>query len=185
MKNKIKNLGKLMPSVKELEYMRKQFVEAASLQGRIARFFQINHSKWKNTDPDIIYSDPVDVAYTLDANPEISTISRYGWFVEDRNNLPILAYLTFYDLEGNPVKIEEQCLMEITSQRDTLGTFDVKKFIVNSVVTDLELNMAVLNLQPYREKLKDNVQELGTKADPLGENKYFNRKEDWSRRIEG
>lgn len=183
--NKIKNLGKLMPTVKELEYIRKQFVEAASLQGRIARFFPINHSKWKNTDPDIIYSDPVNVAYTLDMNPEISTISKYGWFVEDRNNLPILAYLTFYDLEGNSVNIEEQCLIEITSQRNTLGISEDKKFIVNHVVTDLELNMAVLELQPYREKLKENVKEIGTKADPTAENKYFNREEDWSRRIEG
>lgn len=185
MKNKVNSLGKLMPSVKELEYARKRFVEAASLQGRIADFYQIDHSKWNITDPDIIYKDPVQVAYTLEPDPDISTVSKYGWFVEDKNNLPFIAYLTYKDLENNDIQIEEQCLIDIVAQKDTMGRSEAKRFLVNSVTTDLELNMAVLALHPYREKLKDNVKEVGTKADPAIENKYFNREEDWSRRIEG
>ena len=45
----------MVPNIEELNYLREQFVEATSLHGRLADFYQIDHIKWKNTDDDIIY----------------------------------------------------------------------------------------------------------------------------------
>lgn len=169
----------MIPNIDELSYLREQFVEATTLHGRLADFYQIDHVKWKDTDSDIIYKDPVKVSYTLDANPDIKLISRYGWFVNDQGPLPILAYITFTDIDNKPIQIEERCIIDIISFIDIAGNTKVNKFIVNAVSTDLELNQAVLNLTPYREMLKQEVRQLQTKADPELEHKFTKREEVW------
>ena len=173
------------PSVEELDILRNQFVEATTLHGRIAEFYQIDHIKWNRTDPDVQYLEPVKVSYTLDANPSTKTISRYGWFKEDQTELPVIAYITYHDIENKPIKIEEQCLIDITAMIDTLGASAVHKFKVQRVATDLELNQAVLNLIPYRETLKAGVRQLETVADPTLEHKFVQRDEVWSKKVEG
>ena len=170
----------MIPNIDELSYLREQFVEATTLHGRLADFYQIDHIKWKNTDSDIIYKEPVRVSYTLDTNPSIKLISRYGWFTNEQDPLPILAYITFTDINNNPIQIEEKCIINIVSMVDIGGTTKINKFIVQAVSTDLELNQAVLNLVPYREELKQNVRVLQTKADPELEHKYTKRKETWN-----
>lgn len=175
----------MIPNIDELSYLREQFVEATTLHGRLADFYQIDHIKWKNTDNDIIYMDPVKVSYTLDINPSIKLIDKYGWFTNEQEPLPILAYITFTDINNKPIKIEERCLIDIVSMISIDGTTKVNKFIVNAVSTDLELNQAVLNLTPYREELKQNVRVLQTKADPELEHQYTKREETWKPKIEG
>lgn len=175
----------MIPSIDELSFLREQFVEATTLHGRIADFYQIDHIKWKNTDSDVIYLEPVKVSFTLDANPSIKTISRYGWFKEDQEALPILAYITFTDVDNKPIQIEEQCLIDIISMIDIAGNTKVNKFKVQQVATDLELNQAVLNLIPYRETLKSGVRKLETFADPELEHKFTKRDEVWCKEVEG
>lgn len=169
----------MIPNIDELDYLREQFVEATILHGRIADFYQIDHINWVNTDSDILYKDPVKVSYTLDANPSIKLISKYGWFVNDQTALPILAYITFTDIDNKPIQIEEKCIIDIQSFINIDGTTKINKFIVQAVSTDLELNQAVLNLVPYKETLKQNVRMLQTKADPELEHKYTKRDETW------
>lgn len=175
----------MIPSIEELNYLREQFVEATSLHGRLADFYQIDHIKWKNTDSDIIYKEPVKVSYTLDANPSIKLISRYGWFTNEQDPLPILAYITYTDTENKPIQIEERCVIDIISFIDIAGHTKVNKFLVNKVATDLELNQAVLNLVPYKEDLRQEVRQLQTKADPELEHKYTKREETWIPKVEG
>lgn len=175
----------MIPSIDELDYLREQFVEATTLHGRLADFYQIDHIKWKNTDNDIIYKDPVKVSYTLDANPSTKLISRYGWFTNNQEALPVIAYITFTDINNNPIQIEEYCIIDIVSFIDVAGHTTVNKFLVNAVATDLELNQAVLNLVPYKKQLKQEVRQLQTKADPELEHKYTKREETWIPNIEG
>ena len=183
---KINNIGVLLPSEDELEFMREQFVEATGLHGRVAKLYQVDTEKWHNTDAEYSYKDPVEVNYTLDANPSISTISKYGWFSEDTKNHPVIAYLTYHDTDNRPVEFMEGCKLELTSKRSIQeGDYNTKLFKVWAVATDLELNMAVLNLVPDYQELKQNVKVVETPADPMIENKYFRREETWSSRIEG
>jgi len=174
----------LVPDVSELDYLREQFVEATSLHGRIADFYQLDHVKWKISDPEVLYKDPVKVSYTLDANPSIKTVSRYGWFSEDQESLPVLAYITYFDTENRPIQIEERCILDILSFVDVFGTKKVNKFVVQAVATDLELNQAVLNLVPYREDLKKEKQ-LETVSDTVLDHSYVKRKETYNKKLEG
>jgi len=183
---KVNNIGSLLPTEDELEFIREQFVEATGLHGRVAKLYQVDQEKWHNTDAEYIYKEPVEINYTLDANPEISTISKYGWFDNDNKNKPLIAYCTYHDTDNRPVEYMEGCLLEITSKKSiTEGDYNNKRFKVWAVATDLELNMAVLNLVKDWDKLKENVKEVETQADPMLENKYFRREEAWSSRIEG
>ena len=179
------SLGGLNPSVEELAFLREQFVEATGLQGRFADFYQIDHRKNKNTDTDVMYKEPVKVSYTLNANPSIQTIQKYGWYKADQQQLPIIAFVTYTDTENRPIAIEEDCILDIISFINIDGTTQVNKFIVGAVATDLELNQAVLNLTPYFEKLKDRVRLHQTKADPELEHVYTERSEVWIPKIEG
>lgn len=173
-----KSLGSLTPSVNELAYLREQFVEATGLQGRLADFYQIDHRKNKNTDSFVSYKDPVRVSYTLNANPSIQTIQKYGWYKADQTQLPLICFITFTDIDNKPICIEQDCIIDIVSFINIDGTTKVNKFIVANVATDLELNQAVLNLTPYFEKIKTDRKHQ-TKADPQLEHKYTKREEVW------
>lgn len=173
----------MIPNVDELSYLREQFVEATTLHGRLADFYQIDHEKWHNTDADVIYKEPVKVSYTLDANPSVKTIGKYGWFVHEQEPLPVLAYITFTDINNDPIDIEERCIIDIISFVNIDGTTKVNKFIVNAVSTDLEMNQAVLNLVPYKETLKAQVRQLQTQADTETEHKFLRRQENWNPNI--
>ena len=173
-----KSLGSLTPSVDELSYLREQFVEATGLQGRIANFYQIEHRQNVNTDSFVYYKDPVRVSYTLNVNPSIQTIQKYGWYKAEQERLPLICYITYTDIENKPIAIEEDCIRDIVSFINIDGTTQVNKFKVANVATDLELNQAVLNLVPYFEQVK-TYRPQQTFADPQLEHKYTKREETW------
>lgn len=173
-----KSLGSLTPSINELSYLREQFVEATGLQGRLANFYQIDHRENKNTDSFVCYKEPVRVSYTLNANPSIQTIQKYGWYKADQSQLPLICYITYTDIENKPISIEQDCVIDIVSFINIDGTTKVNKFIVANVATDLELNQAVLNLVPYFDKINTHRAQQ-TYADPQLEHKYTKREETW------
>lgn len=179
-----KSLGSLTPSVDELSYLREQFVEATGLQGRIANFYQVEHRKNINTDTTVMYKEPVKVSYTLNANPSINTIQKYGWYKADQSQLPLLCYITYTDVDGKPIEIEQNCIIDIVSFININGATKVNKFIVNQVATDLELNQAVLNLTPYFDQIT-TYRPQQTAADPQLEHKYTVRNEVWIPNIQG
>lgn len=186
MNQKVNNIGSLLPDEKELEFLREQFVESTGLHGRVAKLYQVDHEKWKRTDAEYLYKEPVEINYTLDAEPSVKTLSKYGWYTEHQDSLPLLAYCTYHDIDNRPVEFVEGCILEITSKKSIQeNDYNIRKFRVWAVSTDLELNMAVLNLAPEREVLKQNVKTSETAADPAIENKYFRREETWSSRIDG
>ena len=179
-----KSLGTLTPSIDELSYLREQFVEATGLQGRLAKFYQIDRRENKDTDTFVCYKDPVTVSYTLNANPSIQTIQKYGWYKADQTQLPLLCYITYTDVDNKPIAIEEDCIIDIVSFINIDGTTKVNKFLVGNVATDLELNQAVLNLVPYFDKIK-TYRPQQTFADPQLEHKYVKREETWVDGVSG
>lgn len=169
--------GSLLPSEKELRYFRLQFVQSAKLQGRIGKFYQVREFKYHGTDQQYTYEKPVDVAYHINTNPSRKFLTQYGWFVEDQTQLPIILTLTYYDLKNKPIRIDEGALIEL-SGKQSIGINDIvtEKFQITTVYTDLELNQAVCQVVPLREKQKENVKVLADKKDPTLENVYLNRK---------
>lgn len=168
--------GSLLPSEKELKYFRKQFVQSASLQGRIGKFYQIKDFKYMGTDQDYTYEKAVDVAYHLNENPSRKFLTKYGWYVEDAQSVPIILILTYYDINNNPIKIDEGAIIELSGKK-SIDPNDLitEQFIITTVHTDLEMNQAVCQIVPKREKQIENVKVLADKKDPTLENVYLNR----------
>lgn len=170
-----KDRGGLYPSYKELDLYRKQFVEGASLQGRIGNLYQVDKEDQVNTDEYYTWKSPVEVSYLID-NPRKSILLKYGWYTEDKSNLPIIAYLTFNDISNNPIYPSEGAILEISARLDPHGeTLETRKFDIVKVATDFDLAMFICNLAPHREKLIP-INPVPTKNDITNENRFFNRK---------
>lgn len=169
--------GSLLPTEKELLYLRKQFVLSAKLQGRIGNFYQVSKVVTKETDSEYEYKDPVKVAYHLVENPSRKILLKYNWFTEDEQSRPIVLYLTYYDLDNKEIQIQEGAQLEITGKRTiTPNDMQTVKFQITEIQTDLELNQCVCKVVPLREEQKENVKVLADKKDPTLENVYLNRK---------
>lgn len=170
------NLGSLLPDDQALEYLRKQFVLSAKAQGRIGKFYQVKEVKYRGTDQEYIYEEPVDVAYHLVETPTRQMLTRLGWFVENQTNLPILLFITFYDMNNNEISIDEGAIIEVTAKR-TIKPKDLvtEQFKITELQTDLELNQCVCKVTPVRLEQKENVHQLADKKDPVNENKYLKR----------
>ena len=169
--------GMLLPNEQALEYFRKNFVMSAKAEGRIGSFYQVHDFKTHGTDKEFAYDDPVDVAYHLDTTPSRKLLTKYGWFTEDQEGLPIILFLTYYDINNNLIQIDEGARISISGKRTIVANdIQTELFQITDLHTDLELNQCVCKVVPVREKQTENVKVLATEKDPVLENVYLNRK---------
>lgn len=170
------NKGSLLPNERALEYLRKQFVMSAKMQGRIGQFYQVRNYHVVGTDQHYDYEAPVDVAYHLNETPSRKLLTKYGWQTEDNEALPIILFITYWDMNNKPINIDEGAQIEI-SGKQSISEKDLitKKFQITEVRSDLELNQVVCKVVPVREQQKENVKVLADKRDPNLENVYLNR----------
>lgn len=174
--NENSNRGTLLPNEQALGIMRKYFVQSAKTQGRIGRLFQVHDFEVKGTDKYFTYDEPVDVAYHIDPLPSKKILNRYGWFTEDTESLPIIMYLTYYDMNNKPVLIQEGTRVEISAKASIMpNDITTRLFQVTELRTDFELNQCVCKVVPVRLEQTENVKVLADKKDPGLENKYLDR----------
>ena len=172
--NENSNRGTLLPNEQALELMRKYFVQSAKVQGRIGRLFQVHDFEVKGTDKYFTYDEPVDVAYHIDPLPSRKVLNRFGWFTEDMESLPIIMYLTYYDMNNKPVIIQEGTRVEISAKASIMpNDITTRVFQVTELRTDFELNQCVCKVVPVRLEQTENVKVLADKKDPGLENKYI------------
>lgn len=169
--------GKLYPSFREIEFYRKNFVEGANLQGRSGFLYQVDSVRIINTDEYYEWKSPIKVSYYLIENPKKSVLLKYGWYTEDKENQPIIAYLTFKDEDNKPINPSEGSILEISARLDphNENSYQTQKFDIVKVVTDYDLALFICNLTPHREK-HIPINPVPTSNDPTNENRFFNRK---------
>lgn len=168
--------GSLLPDERALLYLRKQFVQSAKLQGRIGKFYQVRSFSIKGTDQKYVYEEPVDVAYHLNETPSRKLLTKYGWFVEDQEQLPILLYLTYHDLNDKPIRIDEGAQIELSGKHSIReNDIQTELFRITELRSDLELNQCICKITPVRHEQKENVKVIADKKDPNLENVYLNR----------
>ena len=83
---------------KDIVLMRNRYDEALTLQGIPVRY-QYPNMATSNVDGEAVvdsYSEYVDTHIFFDGNPKIRTFKRYGWVVENDNNLPFLVHCSFH-----------------------------------------------------------------------------------------
>ena len=150
---------------------------SARAEGRIGSLYQVHDFKTYGTDKHFTYDDPVDVAYHLDTTPSRKLLTKYGWFTEEQAGLPVILFLTFYDINNNPVNIDEGARISVSGKK-SINPNDIQTelYQITDLHTDLELNQCVCKVVPVREEQKENVKVLATEKDPVLENVYLNRK---------
>lgn len=86
--------GKLSPSQGEKDLLVRWHNESAGLRGVFCTYYPVAESVANlYSDRQIVYEDPVELYIHLDQYPSIKFLRNLGWYVEDKDNLPILAYL--------------------------------------------------------------------------------------------
>lgn len=91
--------------------MRKRYNEALQMQG-IKCKYQFPNLADTNThgEPQIdSYSDYQDIYIFFDGSPKVKTFKRYGWVVDNDDNLPFLIHCSF-DLES----LQRDCLFTLS-----------------------------------------------------------------------
>lgn len=81
----------------DVKLMRKRYNEALTMRGVPCKY-QFPLMAHSNTSGDPVveaYSDYVDTHIFFDGNPKMKTFKRYGWVVENDQNLPFLIHCSF------------------------------------------------------------------------------------------
>lgn len=97
----------------DIKIMRDRYDEALQMQGIPCKYQYPNIAESSKRGQPIIdtYSDMVDTHIFFDGNPKIKTFKRYGWVVENDENLPFLIHCSF-----NLEKLQKDCIFRISGQ---------------------------------------------------------------------
>lgn len=81
----------------DVTLMRQRYDEALKLQGIPAVYQYPNMAGSNNHGESVVdsYSEYVDTHILFDSNPKIKTLRRYGWVVENDDDLPFLIHCSF------------------------------------------------------------------------------------------
>lgn len=81
----------------DIKLLRARYDEALNLQG-IKVSYQFPNLATTNAQGESLidsYSEPIDTYIFFDGNPKVKTFKRYGWVVENDDNLPFLVHCSF------------------------------------------------------------------------------------------
>lgn len=81
----------------DIKLMRQRYDEALQLQG-IPVTYQYPNIPESNVQSEAMidsYSEPIDTNIFFEGNPKVKTFKRYGWVVENDQNLPFLLHCSF------------------------------------------------------------------------------------------
>lgn len=117
---------------KDIEMMRSRYDEALKMQG-IACKYQFPVMAESNTQGEPVidsYSDMIDADIFFDGTPKIKTFRRYGWVVENDQNLPFLIHCSW-----NLPKVQKDSVFRIAGQYTEV---DERVFRVTEITYDAQ-----------------------------------------------
>lgn len=81
----------------DIKLMRDRYDEALKLQGTPCTFQYPNLPNTNSQGEAMIdsYSEPIPTSIFFEGNPKVKTFKRYGWVVENDQNLPFLLHCSF------------------------------------------------------------------------------------------
>lgn len=101
----------------DIKLMRKRYTEALTMQG-IPVSYQYPLKPDVNAQGESVvdsYSDMIPTYIFFEGNPKMKTFKRYGWVVENAEDLPFLIHCSF-DLQH----LQKDCLFRIAGQYSEL-----------------------------------------------------------------
>jgi hypothetical protein len=193
--------AKIEPTVEEKRYITLQFLEAAFMSGSSTTITPVKaYGLTELSGERFVYDQPVETYVIFDERPKPFLLQKLGWYREDAETVPIVAYIAthlLYDkstddvvnevlLDGNEMQLlvktgesENYILKELKVIRGTLvdiyyDFIDKKdnRFYVADVKTDLVSINYVARLVPFKEDKESEAPEDGNKSN----SKYLNIK---------
>ena len=81
----------------DIELMRTRYDEALKMQGIPCKYQFPNLATTNSQGEPVVdsYSDQIDTYVFLDNSPKLKTYKRYGWVVDNDENLPFLIHCSF------------------------------------------------------------------------------------------
>lgn len=116
----------------DVKIMRYYYDEALKAQGIPAKY-QYPQMPDTNVQGEPVidtYSIPEDTFIFFEGAPKLRTFKRYGWVVENHDDLPFLVHCSF-----NLNNLQKDCLFEISGQHADLPS---RTFRVTELTTDLQ-----------------------------------------------
>lgn len=82
----------------DVKLMRARYDEALKLQGIPATYQYPNMAETNNHGEAVVdsYSEYIETHILFDSNPKVKTLRRYGWVVENDEDLPFLIHCSFH-----------------------------------------------------------------------------------------
>lgn len=185
--------AKILPTLEEKRYITLQFLEAAYVSGSETEIFQVEgYGLTTLSGERFTYQDPVNTYVIFDERPKPRLLQKYGWFREDAEIVPVVAYMPthlLYDKSTGEVVNEvllggddfqslvqngespNYVLKELKITRgalvDIYYDFNPEKesrFYVADVKTDLVSINYVANLVPYKFEKPSETPQDGSKT---------------------
>lgn len=116
----------------DIKLMRSRYDEALMLQGVPCKYqFPLMAEANASGDPEIdSYSDYYDTHVFFEGNPKMKTFKRYGWVVENDQNLPFLIHCSF-----NLPHVQKDSIFTISGQYSELPD---RIFRVTEITQDIQ-----------------------------------------------
>lgn len=86
--------AKIQPTIQEKRYITLQFLEAAYVSGNRVIITPVDtYSLSTLSEEQYTYKDPVETYIIYDERPKVGLLKKFGWFREDEENLPQIAFI--------------------------------------------------------------------------------------------
>lgn len=193
--------AKIQPTLEEKRYITLQFLEAAFMSGSEVNITTVDsYGLTTLSGEHFTYDDPLNTYVIFDERPTPKLLQKYGWFRENADQIPIIAYIPthlLYSKSTNEVVNElvlngddmqdlvqfgESANYELRELKIIRGTildiyYDfaptaLNKFYVADVKTDLVSINYVANLVPYKNDKSSETQDDANRSNQT----FFNTK---------
>lgn len=185
--------AKIQPTLQEKRYITLQFLEAAYMSGSEVNIHQVKaYGLTTLSGERFTYENPVNCYVIFDERPTPKLLQKYGWFREDTDQIPIVAYIPthlLYDKETE--EVVNEVLLDGTESQMLVQTGEsvhyelrelniirgaildifydfapekLNKFYVADVKTDLVSINYVANLVPYKHDKPSETPEDANKS---------------------
>lgn len=117
---------------RDIELMRVRYDEALQMQGVPAKYQYPNLPDTNVQGESVVdsYSEDIETHIFFDGNPKVKTLKRYGWVVENDQNLPFLVHCSF-----NLPQLQKDCLFKLSGQYTNMPD---RVFRVTELTCDLQ-----------------------------------------------
>lgn len=86
--------ARITPTLKEKRYNTLNFLEASVMGGNKVRISQVeNHDITELSGELFTYKEPIETYITFNQRPGVQLLRKYGWYRDDQEVLPIIAYI--------------------------------------------------------------------------------------------